>query len=89
MEPTQAVLAEDETVASVERPLSNILNNADRCDTCGAQAFVWVDMPDSKHGLLFCSHHFNRGEAKLRTLAIEIFDERYKINLKASASAPD
>jgi hypothetical protein len=71
------------------RPLSNVLSNADRCDTCGAQAFVWADIPNSSNGLLYCSHHFNKYEKKLREVAIDIFDERYKINLKASASSPD
>lgn len=76
---------EDEPV----RPLSNRLTNADRCDTCGAQAFVWATIPGSVHGLMYCGHHFNKYEAKLREVAIDITDERYKINVKASASSPD
>jgi hypothetical protein len=71
------------------RTLSNALNNSDRCDACGAQAFVWVNMPNSKSGLLYCSHHFNKYETKLREVAIDIYDERYKINVKASSSSPD
>lgn len=73
----------------IERPVSNRLNNADRCDTCSAQAFVHVTMPNSIHGLLYCSHHFNKYEDNLRKVAIDITDERYKINAKASASSPD
>lgn len=72
-----------------ERPLSDVLTHADRCDACGAQAFIWVNMPNSNSGLLYCSHHFNRFEDGLRKVAIEIYDERYKINVKASASSPD
>lgn len=71
------------------RPLSDTLNNSDRCDQCGAQAFVWVNMPGSKAGLLYCGHHFARNEAGLREHAIDIVDERYKINKKPSQSAPD
>lgn len=71
------------------RPLSNALNHSDRCDSCGAQAFVWVTMPNAKEGLLYCGHHFAKYEVKLRELAIDIVDERYKINVKASASSPD
>jgi len=83
-----ATLAQD--VAEVEaRPLSDTLNNTDRCDQCGAQAFVWVNMPNSKAGLLYCGHHFNRNEEGLREYAIDIIDERYKINSKPSASSPD
>lgn len=90
MEPV-AVVAEDgpEAVVPVERPLSNVLNNADRCDQCGAQAFIWVNMPNATAGLLYCRHHFLRNESKLREYAIDIVDETYKINLKASASSPD
>lgn len=91
MEPT-AVVGEAESaerVEPLERPLSNVLTNADRCDQCGAQAFVWVNMPESSAGLLFCRHHFLKNETKLREYAIDIIDETYKINLKASASSPD
>lgn len=89
MEPTTATLEETapEVVESVERPLSDVLNHADRCDTCGAQAFVWVNMPNSQNGLLYCGHHFSKYEMKLREVAIDIFDERYKINVKASQSS--
>ena len=83
-EPVAAPEADEEV-----RPLSDVLNHSDRCDACGAQAFIWVNMPNSKNGLLYCGHHFNKYEAKLREYAIEIFDERYKINLKASSSSPD
>ncbi|UDL16428.1 hypothetical protein SEA_ZOOMAN_187 [Microbacterium phage Zooman] len=88
MEPTVAIADETtEKVEVVERPLSDTLNHSDRCDACGAQAFVWINMPNSTHGLLYCSHHFNRFEAKLREHAIDVIDERYKINVKASASS--
>lgn len=90
MEPT--TIAEPVSLRQTDeegRPLSDVLTHADRCDACGAQAFIWVNMPNSKAGLLYCGHHFNKYEPKLREYAIEIFDERYKINLKASASSPD
>lgn len=84
-------LTEIEDVAEVEvaRPLSDTLNVSDRCDQCGAQAFVWVNMPNSKAGLLYCGHHFRRNEAGLREYAIDVVDETYKINKKPSQSAPD
>ncbi|URP22239.1 hypothetical protein SEA_BIG4_206 [Microbacterium phage Big4] len=89
MEPTTVVVAENgpERIEPLERPLSDTLNHSDRCDACGAQAFVWINMPNSTEGLLYCSHHFNRFEPKLREYAIDIIDERYKINVKASASS--
>ena len=63
------------------RPLSNKLNNLDRCDQCGAQAYVWVVMPNAEAGLLYCAHHYVRNEVKLKECAIDIFDERYKLEL--------
>ena len=91
MEPVEVIVGEDgaERIEPIERPLSNKLNHSDRCDTCGAQAFVWAIIPDSENGLMYCSHHFNKYETNLRKVAIDIFDERYKINEKASASSPD
>jgi hypothetical protein len=87
MEPVLAEVGPSEGATQVERPLSDTLNNSDRCDACGAQAFVWINMPNSKAGLLYCSHHFNKYEVKLREHAIDIVDERYKINKKASQSS--
>lgn len=93
MEPVTTIVAENgpEWVEPLERPLSNVLNTSDRCDArqCGAQAFVWVNMPESMSGLLYCGHHFSEYEDKLRKVCIEVFDERYKINKKASSSSPD
>jgi hypothetical protein len=53
------------------------LNATDRCDSCGSQAYVWVNGVSGD--LLFCGHHFAKNEEKLRTYAFEIIDERYKI----------
>ena len=44
------------------------LTAADRCDRCGARAYVLVSVsvPDSgDHELLFCAHHYQQHEAKL------------------------
>ena len=82
-------LTETEGAEETQSSPSNILTNADRCDQCGVQAFIWVNMPNSQNGLLFCIHHFNRNESELRKVAIDFIDERYKINVKPSASSPD
>jgi hypothetical protein len=45
-----------------------VLTAADRCDRCGARAYVLVSVfvPDSgNHELLFCTHHYQHHEAKL------------------------
>jgi hypothetical protein len=80
---------EQELEEAEARPLSDTLNITDRCDQCGAQAFVWVNMPNSQAGLLYCNHHYQKNKEGLREVAIDIVDESYKINKKASASSPD
>jgi len=54
-----------------------VLGPQDRCDSCQAEALVWVNGVNGE--LLFCRHHFNKYEAKLREYAYEIVDERSKL----------
>lgn len=64
----------DTTESNVaERPISAL----DRCDSCGAQAYVRVMLNGSE--LLFCAHHAHRHEAKLRPLAESWHDETHKL----------
>jgi len=50
------------------------LTASDRCDRCGAQAFVRVTLP--KGGtLIFCGHHAKKHEEKLKLIATEYVDE--------------
>jgi hypothetical protein len=49
------------------------LTAADRCDRCGAQAFVRVVL--SSGDLLFCGHHAKTYEDRLRERALEWVDE--------------
>jgi len=62
------------------------LNLSDRCDSCGAQAFVAVTMSTGSE-LLFCGHHFNKYESVLASKAGSVHDERDRINAKPSISA--
>ncbi|GAA2068479.1 hypothetical protein GCM10009821_00310 [Aeromicrobium halocynthiae] len=50
------------------------LNATDRCDRCGAQAYVRVEL-DGGAELLFCAHHAREHEDKLRAVAVAIHDE--------------
>ena len=50
------------------------LTAADRCDRCGAQAYILVRLAGGGE-LLFCAHHGKRYEDGLRKVALEIFDE--------------
>jgi len=82
-------LAQD--VESAQLNLSEVvefreLSAIDRCDRCGAQAFVATHLPTS-HRLLFCGHHFARHESVLLSQGWVIQDEREKINTNPSISA--
>lgn len=57
--------------------ITNSLTSADRCDSCGAQAYVQVFL--SEGDLLFCGHHFKENEDKLVTTSVRIYDELYKL----------
>jgi hypothetical protein len=50
------------------------LTAADRCDRCGAQAYVRVTMASGSE-LLFCLHHSKEHADKLRQVALKIHDE--------------
>lgn len=50
------------------------LTATDRCDRCGAQAYVRATMT-SGFDLLLCAHHFRENEARLREVAAAIYDE--------------
>jgi len=64
---------------------TDTLNATDRCDSCGSQAYVWVNGVNGD--LLFCGHHFAKSEEKLRAYAFEIIDERHKLTVKRESSA--
>ncbi|GAA2827972.1 hypothetical protein GCM10010471_06820 [Leucobacter komagatae] len=61
-------------VTAADRPLSGL----DRCDSCGAQAYVRVTLSGSE--LLFCAHHATKHEAKLRPMAEAWHDESHKLS---------
>lgn len=50
------------------------LRAVDRCDSCGAQAYIRAVLPGGSE-LLFCGHHGRRHEPKLRPLTVEWHDE--------------
>ncbi len=59
--------------ATVTPPAPSTLTAADRCDRCGAQAYVRVVLASGD--LLFCGHHAKAYEDKLRESAVEWVDE--------------
>lgn len=76
-----------QTSQTVDAPIAApkyVLNASDRCDTCSARAYYEVTLPigESKVGkLLFCAHHFRKGEQRLREKALSIVDESEKLSL--------
>ena len=55
------------------------LTAADRCDRCGAQAYVRVTLA-SGFDLLFCAHHGKEHADKLKQVALKIQDESQRIS---------
>lgn len=52
---------------------SEKLQATDRCDVCGAQAYIRVELDSGE--LLFCAHHGNANKAKLEPLIINWYDQ--------------
>lgn len=57
----------------------------DRCDRCGAQAYLRVELPGGGD-LLFCAHHAREHGDKLREVAVAVQDETNRL---ADAPAAD
>jgi hypothetical protein len=68
------ITAED----SVELDSAYQLSALDRCDSCGAQAYVRVTM--STGDLFFCAHHGAQFKDKLSATALEWHDESDRLN---------
>ena len=54
------------------------LSGLDRCDSCGAQAYVRAMLSGSE--LLFCGHHAKQHESKLKSIADSWHDELHKLH---------
>jgi hypothetical protein len=54
------------------------LTALDRCDRCGAQAYLRVELAGGGD-LLFCAHHAREHGDKLREIAVNVHDETGKL----------
>ena len=63
------------------------LNASDRCDRCGAQAYVRAELGNGGE-LLFCAHHAREHDEQLRKIAVSIHDESGRLS-DVPATAPD
>jgi hypothetical protein len=66
---------------------SEPLTAADRCDRCGARAYVRVLLPGGGE-LLFCAHHGRMHQDALRASDARIHDETAAL-MGAPHTAPD
>ena len=64
------------------------LTAADRCDRCGAQAYLRVTLEKGGE-LLFCAHHGREHAEALRQVASDIQDESERLAATRAPAAPD
>ena len=60
-------------------PNTAALSAVDRCDRCGAQAYLRVEL-QSGGELLFCAHHAREHGDKLKEIAANVVDETHKLS---------
>ena len=76
-------------VTTAVAPSSAALTAADRCDRCGAQAYLRVELQTGGE-LLFCAHHAREHGDKLRQIAANVQDETHKLaNTPSTAPEPE
>ncbi|MFC7406095.1 DUF7455 domain-containing protein [Georgenia alba] len=61
------------------------LTAQDRCDACGAQAYVRVQMEAGE--LLFCAHHARKHLEALQKVATTIHDETDRLHAEERPAA--
>lgn len=62
---------------AVEERAPHELTASDRCDSCGAQAYIRVTIGSSE--LFFCAHHGRRHQEKLSAVATDWLDESSRL----------
>ena len=79
--------SDEQRETDVNGTLAPELTVADRCDRCGAQAFVRARLAGGFE-LLFCAHHGREHLEKLRDLDdIEITDESHKLHADSESES--
>lgn len=58
----------------------------DRCDRCGAQA--WVRVGIGSFDLLFCGHHYAENEVKVASISTYVHDERTHLSASEGRHPP-
>lgn len=60
--------------------LDTALTALDRCDACGAQAYIRVTLASGE--LLFCAHHGAKVKDKLQPTAVDWHDETARLDVE-------
>lgn len=68
-------------------PSVSALTAVDRCDRCGAQAYLRV-LLQAGGELLFCAHHAREHGDKLREIALSFHDETGKLADTPASAVP-
>jgi hypothetical protein len=76
------------TVTTATAQSSTPLTAVDRCDRCGAQAYLRVSLQGGGE-LLFCAHHAREHGDKLREIAAYVHDETDKLADTPTAAHDD
>jgi hypothetical protein len=75
-------------VTTATAPSAAPLTAVDRCDRCGAQAYLRVSLQGGGE-LLFCAHHAREHGDKLREIAAYVHDETDKLAETPAVTAED
>jgi hypothetical protein len=59
----------------------------DRCDRCGAQAYVRV-LLRGRQELMFCAHHYRQHAPALAQFAVAVHDDRQRLVRSESLGSP-
>jgi hypothetical protein len=83
VEPDTEMSRNEADVTTAVAPGTAALSAADRCDRCGAQAYLKVEL-QSGGELHFCAHHAREHGDKLREVAASLVDETHRLADKPS-----
>ena len=75
-------------MADVTTALAPTLTAADRCDRCGAQAYVLARLTTGGV-LMFCAHHGRQHLPKLQDMTTEIQDETNRLQVTPTSAGVD
>lgn len=66
------------TTTETENDVVYELSSRDRCDSCGAQAYMRATLANGSE-LLFCAHHGNKHREKLSGMGVTWHDESHRL----------